>query len=284
MGSWFTPDPIVVTGGQTQVDLGQGTGAFTVTLPDMTDGVNTITLNATHGTLFLTNVSGQLFGNGSANVVYTPDAGQTTFEFNFTGTSNGDGLITITNTLGFENPPQLEIFVGRGTSAYATFSDLEDWYGVDNITIYSNLDANTTARDFDRIQKWLDKAAQKINLAFKRVGRPTPVPSDADDFSALTDIAAEWAGAMLAKGRGDIPEGWSSKDGFDSAMDGHIERAEKALADLVFLWSENESDTAGPSTAGAITAVVGAPKQYPGTGSVRPPVITVPSLTGDVSW
>jgi len=124
---------------------------------------------------------------------------------------------------------------------YADDSDLEDWYGRDNIDEYSDLQ-NAGNRDNARIQKWLTKADDWINLEFKRAGRDTPIAEDADDFSALSDVAAEWAGAMLAKGRGDIPRGWSKRDDFDSAMDGHIERATDRLKELVAAWVDLEGD------------------------------------------
>lgn len=123
---------------------------------------------------------------------------------------------------------------------YADSSDLDDFYGVENVTAYSDL-ADADTRDNARIQKFLDYADDWINLAFKQVGRTTPIPSDADDFSTLTRIAAEWAGAMLAKGRGDLPDKYKG-DAFDSFMDGHIERAQAALQSLVDSWLELNPD------------------------------------------
>src|SRR5436305_351341 len=116
MGSWFTPDSIFVTGGDTTVALAATTSSFTVTLPSAADGTNTITLSATHGTIFADILAGGTLGNNSPTVVVTLAAGQTSFTFNFTGTSNGDALITLANTFGWTNPDEIEVFVGQGTS------------------------------------------------------------------------------------------------------------------------------------------------------------------------
>lgn len=135
---------------------------------------------------------------------------------------------------------------GPGTPAgtYADVGDLWDWYGVKNINAYSDLEnGSTDAPDNDRIQKWLDKADAWIDLAFTRAGRTVPITSDESDFSALTDVAAEWAGAMLAKGRGDLSSGFSKPDGFDDSMDGHIERAQARLNELVSGWQDTNEDS-----------------------------------------
>jgi hypothetical protein len=149
--------------------------------------------------------------------------------------------------------------VTGATSVYADTADLEDFYGVSNITIYSDLE-NAGTRDSARIQVWLTRADDWINLAFKRAGRTTPIADTEDDFTALTMIAAEWAGAMLAKGRGDLPAGFSSRDGFDSFMDGHIERAEKRLAELVSAWLEANPEDDAEITE-AVQAIVPAREQ-----------------------
>lgn len=144
---------------------------------------------------------------------------------------------------------------GDPAGAYADIDDLEDWFGAANITAYSDLE-NTGTRDTARIQKWLDKADAWIDLAFKRAGRTTPITDDADDFSALSDVAAEWAGAMLAKGRGDLSSGFSKPDGFDDSMDGHIERAQARLNELVAAWA---ADT-GTIPPGAVSTVIPGPE------------------------
>lgn len=139
------------------------------------------------------------------------------------------------------NYQQTKTYTTGATGTYADSTDLDDIYGATNVTIYSDLE-DTGTRDTARIKKWLDRADDWIDLAFSRVGRTTPIASDQADFSALTLVAAEWAGAMLAKGRGDLPSGFSSRDAFDSLMDGHIERAEKRLAELVGAWIEANPD------------------------------------------
>jgi hypothetical protein len=233
--------PIAIYGGQTDYGIGGPTTDFTLAFPEQADGVGTITITAIKGTLFVSS-PGDMVGNNTSNVVVTPLAGATNLTFAFTGALAGTGYIGFANTFGWTNPSTLAVFI-IGSAEYADDSDLDDWYGTLNIDIYSNLDNTTTTRDTARIYKFLAKADAWINLAFKRVGRSTPIATDADDFTALTDVAAEWAGAMLAKGRGDLPAAFSSRDAFDGAMDGHIERAQARLKELVGDWVDAEGDS-----------------------------------------
>lgn len=156
-------------------------------------------------------------------------------------------------------------------------------FGVANVISYSDIE-NTGSEDTDNEQQWLDYATDWIELAFSRVGRPIPILNTEKDFTSIQLAATEWWVPMMAKGRGDLPEGVSNADGFDSMMDGHIERAEKALADLLRLWNENNSTSGAVSSASAVTVSVGGPKIYPGTGGTILPSFNVPTLGGNASW
>jgi hypothetical protein len=79
----------------------------------------------------------------------------------------------------------------------------------------------------------------------------------------------------------------SAKD-IAGLMSGYLEYAKEQMAELVTILQRIDTDDSvlpSGSLAGAITAVVGAPKQYPGTGCVRPAAFVVPSFPSGIgSW
>jgi hypothetical protein len=79
----------------------------------------------------------------------------------------------------------------------------------------------------------------------------------------------------------------SAKD-IAGLMSGYLEYAKEQMAELVTILQRIDTDDSvlpSGSLAGAITAVVGPPKQYPGTGSVRPAAFVVPSFPSGIgSW
>lgn len=138
---------------------------------------------------------------------------------------------------------------------YADDAKLNSFYGLDDITAYSDLQ-NTGTRDTARIQETLDDADDWINLAFLRVGRTVPIASTEKDFRTLRRIAAEWTGATLAMSRGGMPEnaGFSGQDEFEKVMGWHIKHAMDELAMLVADW-ENTQDDNTISQAGEFSFV-----------------------------
>jgi hypothetical protein len=65
-------------------------------------------------------------------------------------------------------------------------------------------------------------------------------------------------------------------------MSGYKEYADAQLDKLANVLTGITNGT--QSATGMVRAVVGSPKQYPGTGCVRPFAVTVPSINGNASW
>lgn len=115
--------------------------------------------------------------------------------------------------------------VGR----YATLEDVEDWYGIDNVAQWSQLDNNLATADFIRVARALAYADRQIDRELKTGGYIAPIASSSADFKLLTDIAAEMAGAWLyfARGLRDTSEA------MDGKMEAHRKHAEDELQDLI---------------------------------------------------
>jgi hypothetical protein len=82
--------------------------------------------------------------------------------------------------------------------------------------------------------------------------------------------------------------GLGSADDISGLMSGYKKYADEELEKLATILQRIDTDDSvlpSGSLAGAITAVVGPPKQYPGTGSVRPAAFVVPSFPSGIgSW
>jgi hypothetical protein len=149
-----------------------------------------------------------------------------TYRLTFTGGATVDRAGTITAA-------------GTATGHYATQADVEDWYGRDNIQIWSQLDNDYSAADTDRISRFLEKADRFIDARIGPTGRTVPVPDTESDFEQLTDVAAEWAGAKLYMARGVTEEG----SDLDARMQAHVDHAEAELARLIGVWNAANDGT-----------------------------------------
>lgn len=140
------------------------------------------------------------------------------------------------------------------------YGDIAIWYdigGLNNVKIYSDLQ-DTGNQDDARIQRWMDFADDFINNKWKDAGETTtPIVAGDDRFLRLQRIHAMWGIAMMAKGRGDIPSQFSTRDAFDNQMDGLIERAEKELDAMIEAWKVAQDGTAGSAGIESIPLTFG---------------------------
>jgi hypothetical protein len=66
-------------------------------------------------------------------------------------------------------------------------------------------------------------------------------------------------------------------------MSGYKTYADEQLEKIASVLLGSHAGT--PAATGMLSVIVGAPKQYPGTGCVRPFAVTLPNATnGNVSW
>jgi hypothetical protein len=92
---------------------GQASTAFTVTLAGTANGVSTVTLTASDGTIDATAVGGSISNDNTGAVTVTPAAGATGFTFTYTPASAGSKTLTYTNAQSWTNP---------GTTSYTATS------------------------------------------------------------------------------------------------------------------------------------------------------------------
>jgi phage gp36-like protein len=86
---------------------------------------------------------------------------------------------------------------------YASQSDVESQFGVDNVRVWSQLDNSQSSADLSRIQRALDFADAKIISTFAGYGSyVTPLSPIGTDALVVGRWAAVIAGAWLYQSRG----------------------------------------------------------------------------------
>lgn len=101
----FSTTGFLVSGGATTGPVGAASSAFTVTRTAGTfNGLDTITLSASDGSITATAVGGSISNNGTGNVTVTPASIATSCTFTYTPSSTGNKTITFTNGQGWTNP------------------------------------------------------------------------------------------------------------------------------------------------------------------------------------
>jgi phage gp36-like protein len=92
---------------------------------------------------------------------------------------------------------------GSAIGRYASQSDMESQFGIDNVRVWSQLDNAQTTADLSRIQRSLDFADAKIISTFAGYGNyVTPLSPIGADALIVARWAAVIAGAWLYQSRG----------------------------------------------------------------------------------
>ena len=87
-------------------------------------------------------------------------------------------------------------------STYATKSQLEDVFGVENILLWSDLD-NSGSADTDRIARAIAVASERIDDVARTTNYKIPLADeDAATSVSVSDLAATLAGIWLYEARG----------------------------------------------------------------------------------
>jgi phage gp36-like protein len=95
------------------------------------------------------------------------------------------------------------ITAGSAAGRYATQSDVESQFGVENVRVWSQLDNSQTGPDVSRIQQALDYADGRLISTFANFGNyATPLAPIGTDAALVTRWAAVFAGAWLYQSRG----------------------------------------------------------------------------------
>lgn len=117
------------------------------------------------------------------------------------------------------------------TDTYSTRADIEDLYGVDNVSAWADLNNNGDETEIEnRIARARTYAYEWINSKLRAAGLTAPSTVDAfDDFGLLNDIEAERAGAWLYLSRGKMD---ATNDG-DGQMQWHWDHAESELDRII---------------------------------------------------
>jgi hypothetical protein len=166
-----------------------------------------------------------------------------------------------------------------------------------NLDIFGDLDASG-AIDDGIVEDVLTRADSYIRRTLKaephKVTPPLPAnvdAGDADVASSLHDLGDHMGVWFIAHDRGLVetaPGQTSSANSIAGGVGGYKTYVDEELIKLASLIAETEtgdSPLASGSPAGALTAVVGSPLQYPGMGRVRPAAIVVPSIPSTMgSW
>lgn len=117
---------------------------------------------------------------------------------------------------------------------YAGQQDIEDWFGIDNVASWSQLDNEVATADETRIARALAYADRQIDRELRTAGVSVPVATSSADFDLLGDIAAEMAGVWLylARGKQDLGGGETGA-AMAGKMDDHRKHADDELTDLI---------------------------------------------------
>jgi len=84
---------------------------------------------------------------------------------------------------------------------YITQSDVESFFGIDNVAKWSQLDNDTADADTDRIQSGIDWAERKVNARFSGSKYVTPFSTSSVDKQLIRWMAT-FAGIWIYEGRG----------------------------------------------------------------------------------
>jgi hypothetical protein len=142
---------------------------------------------------------------------------------------------------------------------YSNQTDLESFYGTDNIRKWSQMDGGTIA-DQTRIALYLSHGDSWINRKLREAGYTTPVATSSLDFDQLNEVCTEIVGAWVYMARGTMDVLDKSQKALRDQMQGHEKAARSQLRDLIMRGLD------APKAAFSTQFAAVAPAEYPSLG------------------
>lgn len=93
------------------------------------------------------------------------------------------------------------------SGSYIDADDIDDMFGTENVTRWSQLDSASIARDSNRVAKAIARAETHINDRFRNSAYVVPLTGDSGVPAKVKDWAAKRAGVWLYMSRGFLDEG-----------------------------------------------------------------------------
>lgn len=131
--------------------------------------------------------------------------------------------------------PMLLTNLSIPSSYYSDQTDLEVFYGVDNIRKWSQLDGGTTA-DLSRIAQYLIQGDRWIDRKLRENGYNAPLAISSADFDLVSDAHTELVGSWIYMARGKMDISQAVAKGQKSLRDqmaDHEKSAKAKMRDLI---------------------------------------------------
>lgn len=189
--------------------------------------------------------------------------------------------------------------VSKPFNSNPRLSGADSWYYSDSAHVQTKLNQAEITVRWDRDDNGTEDSGvmvacgqdsdRYIDLFLANEGVTVPVnlaTAAAHVVGALADVSTHMTIWFGSESRG--LEELSTRTGRSSAdlaglMSGYKTYADEQLEKIASVLLGSHAGT--PAATGMLSVIVGAPKQYPGTGCVRPFAVTLPNATnGNVSW